>query len=385
MLLLVAKTTDHRQWRVFRKTGIGKRALAHVESGAGAGHVSHMLAIAAQADFRAFLVGKGAMGRHVSIEKAEFPDRICIMHQPKLLCTVIAALALATLAHVSAQDQVFRSTPRTEVPIYATVIDSSGRIVPDLERADFTVFDEGKPVELTQFSNDSQPFTAVVMMDTSASMTNNLEILFLAAEQFLIRLLPVDKAQVGAFNDKIQFSGRFTNNRDELIAALDNLQIGNPTRLNDAVNASLDALQGLDGSRVVLVFTDGDDTASKTGFNTVLDRSRNEEVMVYAIGLESEMFIGGRVQRTRPSRDLRKLADETGGGFFELKKSAELAPTFTRVSQELRSQYLLGFAPATLDGKLHKLEVRTRRPGTTVRARKSYLATPNRNLTSEKK
>jgi hypothetical protein len=66
-----------------------------------------------------------------------------------------------------------------------------------------------------------------------------------------------------------------------------------------------------------------------------------------------------------------------------LKKTAELAPTFTRVAQELRSQYLLGFEPATLDGKLHKLDVRVR-PGLTVRARKSYLATPDRRLTSEK-
>jgi Ca-activated chloride channel family protein len=308
------------------------------------------------------------------------------MHQRRLFGALIAVLAAAVFARVAAQDQpVFKSAPRTEVPIYATVLDSSGRIVPELERADFTVLDEGKPVELTQFSNDSQPFTVVVMMDTSASMTANLDLLNLAAEQFLLRLTPLDKAQVGAFNDKIQLSGRFTNNRDELISALDDLQFGNPTRLNDAVDTSLDTLKGVEGRRVILLFTDGEDTASRTPFGKVLDRSRNEEVMVYAIGLESEYFNGQRLQRTRPSRDLRRIADETGGGYFELKKTAELAPTFTRVAQELRSQYLLGFAPATLDAKLHRLEVRTRRPGTTVRARKSYLATPDRNLTSDKR
>ena len=293
----------------------------------------------------------------------------------------IAALALAPL---SAQDPVFRSSARTEVPIWATVLDGSGRLVPNLERADFSVFDDGEPVELTQFSNATQPFTAVVMLDTSASMTANLELLNAATEQFLLRLLPVDRAQVGAFNDKIQLSGRFTNDRDELIAELDNLQFGNPTRLNDAIAASLDALEGVEGRRVILVFTDGEDTASKVGFRTVLERARDEEVMVYAIGLESEFFNGARLQRTRPSRDLRKISDETGGGYFELAKSAELASTFTRVSQELRSQYLLGFAPATLDGKLHKLDVRVR-PGLSVRARKSYLAIPDRNLTSEKR
>jgi len=79
---------------------------------------------------------------------------------------------------------------------------------------------------------------------------------------------------------------------------------------------------------------------------------------------------------------LRRIADETGGGYFELRRTADLAPTFTRVAQELRSQYLLGFAPAVLDGKLHKLDVRVR-TGLTVRARRSYLATPDRAPSSQ--
>ena len=90
-----------------------------------------------------------------------------------------------------------------------------------------------------------------------------------------------------------------------------------------------------------------------------------------------------RVTRSRPSRDLRKIADETGGGYFELKKTDELSPTFTRVAQELRSQYLLGFTPTTLDGKPHKLEVRLKRPGLNARARKSYVATSDRATTSQ--
>lgn len=274
------------------------------------------------------------------------------------------------------EQPVFRSSVRT-VPIYATVIDASGRLVPDLEQSDFTLLDNGKPAEMILFSNESQPFTAVVMLDTSASMTANLKLLNRAAEQFLLRLLPVDRAQVGAFNDKIQLSGEFTNDRDALIGALNDLYFGNPTRLNDAIGASLDALQDIEGRRVVLVFTDGEDTSSRTGFKTVLERARDEEVMVYSIGLESEYFNGMRVVRSRPSRDLRKIADETGGGYFELTKTAELAPTFTRVAQELRSQYLIGFAPAQLDGKVHKLELKINKPGMTVRARKSYLAAPD--------
>jgi Ca-activated chloride channel family protein len=292
---------------------------------------------------------------------------------------VAAGVVAALVAAPAAQDQpIFRSSVRT-VPVYATVLDGSGRLIPDLEQQDFTVLDNGKPADVALFSNEPQPFTAVVMLDTSASMTANLKLLNRAAEQFLLRLLPVDRAQVGAFNDKIQLSGTFTNDRDELIAALDELYFGNPTRLNDAIGASLDALQGVDGRRVILVFTDGEDTSSRTGFRTVLERARDEEVMVYSIGLESEYFNGLRVVRSRPSRDLRRISEETGGGYFELKQTADLSPTFTRVAQELRSQYLIGFAPAALDGKVHKLEVRINRPGMTVRARRSYLAAPDRS------
>jgi Ca-activated chloride channel family protein len=294
-----------------------------------------------------------------------------------LICAM-TVLAGALVIAQQPEQPVFRAGVRT-VPIYATVVDSNARLVPSLEQSDFTVLDNGKPADVALFSNEPQPFTAVVMLDTSASMTANLKLLNRAAEQFLLRLLPVDKAQVGAFNDKIQLSGTFTNDRDELIGALNELYFGNPTRLNDAIAASLDALKGVDGRRVVLVFTDGEDTSSRIGFKTVLERARDEEVMVYSIGLESEYFNGMRVVRSRPARDLRRISDETGGGYFELQKTDELAPTFTRVAQELRSQYLIGFAPVALDNRVHKLEVRVNKPGMTVRARKSYLAAPDKS------
>jgi Ca-activated chloride channel homolog len=294
------------------------------------------------------------------------------------LAAFLAAVALGRAeAHLiptpQGEDPTFRAGTRI-VPVLTTVIDAQRRLVPDLERADFAVLDNGKPVELTFFKNETTPFTVVVMLDTSASMTANLDLLNAAAEQFLIRMLPADKGQVGAFNDKIQFSGTFTSDRDDLIGALKDLQFGNPTRLYDAIAESINSLRKVDGRRVVLVFTDGDDTASRQGLGDVLDRAREQEVMVYAIGLQSEYFNGARMVRSMPDRGLKKLAEETGGGYFELKKTDELGPTFSRVAQELHSQYTLGFSPATLDGKEHKLEVRVKKPGLVARARKSYIA-----------
>jgi len=283
-----------------------------------------------------------------------------------------ATLAIAPVL-VAAQQPTFKSGTQV-VPLYVTVTDAERRLVPDLQQKDFEVFDNGQPVTLTLFQNEPEPFSVVVMLDTSGSMTGTIDLLQAAAEQFVIRLLPDDHGMVGAFNDKIQFPLEdFTNDRDDLIGALKDVDFGNPTRLYDAIEASLDQLKRVSGRRVVLVFTDGDDTASKIGMGKVLDRARTEESMIYAIGLESVYFNGMSQVRSRPDRGLRKLADETGGGYFELKRTDELGPTFTRVAQELHSQYVLGFPPAT-DGKLHKLEVRVNEPGMTARARKSYLA-----------
>src|SRR5687767_1567481 len=291
----------------------------------------------------------------------------------------VATSAIVLLAAVAtpAQQPTFKAGTSI-VPVLTTVLDGQGRLVPDLEREEFTILDNGKPQEVVFFQNDIQPFTVVVMMDFSFSMNAHLKLLKAAAEQFVLRMLPDDKGQVGAFSDKILFSGKFTSDRDDLIAALDDLQYGNPTRLYDAIDASIDALDDATGRKVVLVFTDGDDTASRTGFGSVLDKARDKEVMVYAIGLRSEFFNGQRMQRTAPDRALRRLADDTGGGYFELKKTDELAPTFTRVAQELHSLYALGFTPSTLDGKEHKLEVRVKKQGMNARARKTYIASPDR-------
>jgi Ca-activated chloride channel family protein len=295
----------------------------------------------------------------------------------RALIPAILVLFVAAASGVFGQEPTFRSSTRI-VPVITTVIDEQGRFVPGLDEDQFTILDNGVPQEITFFQNDILPFTAVVMLDYSASMTANLDRLEAAAEQFLLRMIPEDKAQVGSFSDKIQFSGEFTNDRDDLIFALRDLQFGNPTRLYDAINESMAMLKGVERRKVVLVFTDGDDTASRVGMGDVLDRAKDEEMMVYAIGLESEFFNGQRRVRTRPDRGLRRLAEETGGGYFELKKTDELAPTFTRVAQELHSQYTLGFTPTTLDGREHKLTVRMKTPGLTARARRTYIASPER-------
>jgi Ca-activated chloride channel homolog len=308
------------------------------------------------------------------------------MAQWRLPGFLLIAAPLATTIVMQAQQPpgpTFRAGTQV-VSLFVTVADAQKRLVPDLTQEDFEVFDNDKPQSITYFDNSVQPITVVMMLDTSGSMTLAIDLLKQAAEQFLIRLFPDDKAKVGAFNDKIQVSAHFTSNRDELVGAVKDLDYGNGTRLWDAVGMSLDELKGIEGRRVILIFTDGDDTSSRIGLGTVIDRARADEVMVYAIGLESRyMGPSGRMVRTRPDRGLRRIADETGGGYFELEKSADLAPTFTKVAQELHSQYIIGFAPAQLDGRVHKLLVKMKQAGLTARARRSYLAAADKSTAGD--
>src|ERR687892_2300524 len=172
---------------------------------------------------------------------------------------LLVAVPIALLTTLTVPAQTVPAQPPQEptfttgtkvVSLFVTVADAQQRLVTDLTRDDFEVFDNDRPQTIIHFDNSVQPITVVMMLDTSGSMTLNIDLLKLAAEQFLIRLLPDDKARVGAFNDKIQLSARFTNNRDELVDATKDLDYGNGTRLWDALDMSLDELKGIDGRRV---------------------------------------------------------------------------------------------------------------------------------------
>jgi Ca-activated chloride channel family protein len=286
----------------------------------------------------------------------------------------VLALSAAAGA-VDQQQPTFKSGTRT-VPVYASVFDPEGRLVPGLEQGDFEIYDNGKKQTLTIFDNKPIPFSAALTLDSSISMEMNLPFMQDAAVQFVIRLAPDDRCIVGFFNSKISFSPELTNDRDSLISYIrNNMTRGNSTRLWDGVDAAMDQLKDETTRRVVVALTDGDDLgASNRNYGEILERAQREDVMLYTIGIESYYHNGERWTLSRPGAPFRRLASETGGGFFELKKSAELNTTFTRVIQELHSQYVLGFSPQVLDGKSHKLEVRLAKPGLKARARASYIA-----------
>lgn len=299
--------------------------------------------------------------------------------------TLAAAVALFTVS-LPAQQPTFKSGART-VAVYATV-EKDGRLVPDLTKEDFEIEDNGKLQPITVFSNEVQPITVIMMLDRSGSMRGNFRLVEAAGEAFVRALLQTDKARIGSFAENIQIDPEnFTSDKQELVRILrTKLQEQGPTPLWNSVDASIESLKSQDGRKVVLVFTDGADNPgnfrlNNLSFMDISRRAQRSDVMVYAIGLQSSApprmgggGFGGGFGGNRPDPGLPAIAGDTGGGYFELSRAEDLAATFSRVADELHRQYLIGFEPTKLDDKMHEIEVKIRKPGMKVRARKEYFA-----------
>jgi Ca-activated chloride channel homolog len=309
-----------------------------------------------------------------------------------LVLTLFAAVAAAP----AAQQAVFRAEAST-VSLYPSVRDANGRLVDNLTIADFQVFDAGKPAKITTFSNDIVPITVAVMLDMSTSMIGEQERVRDAGLRFVDLLMPFDRARIGTFGDEIAVSPWLTADKAILQRVLhEEVWPGGSTPLWSAMRAAMNSLKTETGRRVILVLSDGIDTGcarrigipfapgdatftppARIGDAVVSDSSGvcakfadvqklagESDFMIYSIGLEGPGLATG----------LRQLADDTGGGRFELRRLADLGTTFGQVADELHHQYAIGFTPVGLDGTLHQLEVRLTKPGLIARARRTYMA-----------
>jgi Ca-activated chloride channel homolog len=300
-------------------------------------------------------------------------------------------LLLGSAIALAQQQPTFRSGART-VAVYATVAQKDGRLVTDLTRDAFEIREEGKPQPITVFSTEMQPVSVVMMLDHSGSMRGNVGLVEQAAEAFIKSLGPGDTARIGTFAERIVIQPEsFTSDQGTLIRILRSGQpVIGPTPLWNALGMAVEALRGREGRKVVLVFSDGGDSPNMMSLNNrsimdVMRDAQRDDVMVYAIGLQTTVLMGpnprggigsmgGSMTSVRPDPGLARIAEDTGGGYFELNRSENLAATFAGVADELHRQYALGFEPLRLDDKMHKLDVRVNRKGLNVRARKEYFA-----------
>ena len=306
---------------------------------------------------------------------------------------VLCVLASGLLAAFPQDQQVFRVGLDT-VPVYATVTDKSGRLVPDLTRDDFQIFDNGKLQPLTIFDNSPQPIRLIVMLDVSGSMAGNVQLVRAACEQLFTQLRDDDQVKIGTFGNEITIMPAFTRDVITLLAAVPaTIPENAPTPLWRAVDNALGQFGEAGGRRVILVLSDGKNGGPmKFGERfisvlDVIDRAQREDVMIYAVGLQSRFrggtmrgggigpgALGASLADTLPDPELPKAAEETGGGYIEIRPRDDLGAGFARVADELHRQYLLGFAPPATDGKLHEIEIKVKPRDMKPRARRNYLA-----------
>jgi Ca-activated chloride channel family protein len=298
----------------------------------------------------------------------------------------------AMLAAAESQQPTFRGASDT-VRVFATVTDRDGRLITTLTREQFEVRDEGKPQPITLFDNTPQPIRLIVLLDVSGSMQGNLQLVRSGTQQLFVRLRPDDRVRVGTFGRDVTISPTFTSSPDELLSALPTrIDPDAPTPLWRAVDEAMSAFGGDgEGRRVVLVLSDGKDSGP-IGFRQrfvsqveVIDRATKEDVMIYAIGMRSRssqprqpgLGPGGlqaMMMADLPDPGLARVAEDTGGGYTEIRFGQDLSNAFARVADELHSQYLIGFAPPKRDGKVHTIDVRVSQQGVKPRARRSYVA-----------
>jgi VWFA-related protein len=223
-------------------------------------------------------------------------------------------------------------------------------------------------------------------------MEGNLRLLRAASEQLFARLRPDDLTRVGTFGHDVTISPTFTHDAHELRNALPTrIAPEAPTPLWRGIDAAFTAFgEDRDTRRVILVLSDGKDSgmvdfkqpvSSQAG---VIDRARAEDVMIYAVGMRSRgarpapgIGRGGLQEMLladMPDPGLARVAQETGGGYTEIRYGEDLGAAFERVADELHSQYLIGFAPPKRDGKVHDVEIKVSQRGLNPRARKSYIA-----------
>lgn len=288
------------------------------------------------------------------------------------LAATIVAVAAGAMPARSQDPQkppLFRSGVST-VSVYATVRDRDGRFATDLAREEFEIRVGGRPQEIVVFSAESQPITVCLLLDMSGSVMHRILRLRDGSLHFIKALTPVDRARIGSFGSEIFISPLLTGDQAVLERVLrEELWPGGMTPLWGALGAAVDSLAGESGRPVVLILTDGAAAGTLPGypaqFGQVADRVIDDGFMLYTIGIRSSAL-------DPVDKDLIYLVDRSGGARFQLSDDDDLEATFTRVADELRRQYLIGFVPqAGLTGR-QRIDVRVKRPGHRVQARREF-------------
>jgi len=330
---------------------------------------------------------------------------------------------------VSEGDVVRVDTTLVTVPV--SVLDRQGRFVPNLRREDFSVFENDIEQSIAYFEPAEKPFTVALVLDTSASTHFHLWEIKEAAIAFASQLRPQDRVLVVSFNDQVLLLTEATNDLKVVSAVIqENANTGDSTRLYDAINLVVnERLNKIKGRKAIVLFTDGVDTSSYLAtYQSTLREAEELDALIYPIQYDTSDYLramqsagsitvvtsssnwpfrrtsssqviysgtptGGipppgttKADYERADKYLHGLAEKTGGRLYQANDSAQLAQAFSRIAEELRRQYSLGYYPqnysqpsAIQSGERRQIKVRVHQPNLAVRARDSYVRSSSAN------
>jgi len=305
------------------------------------------------------------------------------------------------------------------VPV--TVMDRNGKYVPNLHRRDFRVFENGVEQRIAYFAAVDQPFTVVLLIDTSGSTHFKMDEIQNAAISFVNQLKDQDRVMVMSFDDSIRTLCEPTSDRDTLIGAIRHTRTGGGTRLYDAVeNVVREKLKSITGRKAVVLFTDGVDTTSRHAtYKSTIKEVEESDAAVYSVAYDTLHDVmgggmpgpggviltlpfpgggGGRGGYPGPggpgsttgdyrlaNEYLHEIALESGGQYYRGDTIVGLSAAFSELAEELRRQYSIGYYPPVGDGGQRRdIKVRVNEPGLVVKSRDSYVYSESKSKDNKK-
>jgi Ca-activated chloride channel homolog len=342
-------------------------------------------------------------------DSASPPHRLFVFARPALFL-LLPLLALPALGQENPLDQVHVNPPPAataaattadpSIPLTAgaslrsgiqfrvdtnlvlvplTVTDPMDRLVTGLEKQNFAIFEENHLQNIRTFACDDAPVSIGVILDLSGSMNNKVVRARGAILQFMKTSNPQDEFFVIGFNDRPQLITDFTSSVDDVEARLATVEAGHRTALLDAIYFGLEKMKQAKYERkALLIVSDGGDNNSRYTENEVRAAVKEAEVQIYSIGIFDPE--AATVEERNGPLLLNDISGDTGGRLFRVDDLSEMGDIATRISAELRNEYVLGYKTddAKMDGKWRKVKVKLTPPAglpqLTVHARAGYYA-----------
>jgi Ca-activated chloride channel family protein len=316
---------------------------------------------------------------------------------PVVLATLVpAASAQQATPDPAPQVPVFRSGASL-VALNVTVMDGNKKFVTGLQPQDFAVYEDGVQQQVQFFESKNVPVDLILLIDTSASMSDKMDVVHDAAEGFLKTLRPNDRGAVVAFSDNVDVLQALTTDRAALDTAIETTRAHGSTALNNALYVAMKQFgrsaqdSGEVRRQAIAVLSDGEDTSSLMSFDDVMALAKKSGMNVYTIGLQSK-YAGARLAASGGHRyfseseySMKTLAQETGGQAFFPLEISELKGVYAAIAEELGSQYSIGYAPTNprRDGRFRRIIVQiASHPELRPRARTGYTADADRSASA---